>query len=51
MLPLFLEHLEKPDCALVFDKDGNAKTLINMDEVYTDLRLIGRIDAYSWLSE
>lgn len=51
MLPLFLEHLEKPDCALIFNEEGEIKTLINMDEVYTDLRLIGRIDAYSWLSE
>lgn len=51
MLPLFLENSEKPDCALLFNKDGEVKTLLNMDEVYTDLRLIGRLDAYNWLSE
>lgn len=51
MLPLFLEYSEKPDCALLFNKEGEVKTLINMDEVYTDLRLIGRLDAYNWLSE
>ncbi len=51
MLPLFLEHLEKPDCALIFNGKGEIKTLVNMEEVYTDLRLIGRLDAYSWLSE
>lgn len=51
MLPLFWEYSEKPNCALLFNKEGKVKTLINMDEVYTDLRLIGRLDAYNWLSE
>lgn len=49
ILPLYLEHLDKPDSALLFDSKGIVRTMINMNEVYIDLRLIGRIDAYSWL--
>ena len=36
---------------ILFNEKGEIKTLVNMEEVYTDLRLIGRLDAYSWLSE
>ena len=50
MLPLFLEYDDEPDCAVLFDSDGNIHTLLNMDEVHTDLRILGKLDAYRWLS-
>ena len=52
LLPLYITHGEKPDCALLFNKEGNkyvAKTLLNMEEAYMDVRLLGTVDMYPWL--
>ncbi len=50
MLPLSLEYDNEPDCVILFDKEGKAHTLLNMAEAYTDLRILGKLDDYDWLS-
>lgn len=57
ILPLYISHREKPDCALLFNKeeDENERvkyvptTLLNMEEAYIDVRLLGTVDMYPWL--
>ena len=48
-MPLYLSHNEKPDCALVFDKDGLVHTLLTMSQLRLNIKIMGLGRRYKWL--
>ena len=48
-MPLYLRHNEKPDCALVFDKDGLVHTLLTMNQLRLNIKIMGLGRHYKWL--
>ena len=48
-MPLYLRHNEKPDCALVFDKEGVVHTLLTMSQLRLNIKIMGLGRHYKWL--
>lgn len=48
-MPLYLEHKEKPDCALVFDQKGKVHTLLTIEQLSLNIKVIAPNRFYKWL--
>lgn len=54
LIPLYLMHSYKPDCALVFNKEENryvGTTLLSIEEASLNIRSFGNLEQFSWLKE
>lgn len=50
-LPLYLEYKEKPDCAVIFNAKGEIHTILHIDQIRLNARIIGLdVHRFKWLS-
>lgn len=48
-MPLYLGHDSKPDCAFVFDQKGKIHTLLTMEQLRLNVKVIAPTKQYKWL--